>query len=88
MIPDDATMTTLTIRNVDAALKARLRVRAARSGRSMEAELRHILSDMLDVDRDACPNLAEAIRRRFAPFGGVALEPHPRVAVGPLPAFE
>jgi len=31
-------MTTLTIRNVDGALKERLRVRAARNGRSMEAE--------------------------------------------------
>jgi plasmid stability protein len=29
-------MTTLTIRNVDAALKERLRIRAARNGRSMK----------------------------------------------------
>ena len=36
-------MTTLTIRNVDPALKEELRVRAARHGRSMEAELRNIL---------------------------------------------
>jgi hypothetical protein len=36
-------MTTLTIRNVDPELKEELRVRAARHGRSMEAELRHIL---------------------------------------------
>ncbi len=85
---EDATMTTLTIRNVDAALKARLRVRAARNGRSMEAELRHILSDTLAADREDRPNLAEAIQRRFAPFGGVDLEPHPRVAVRPPPTFE
>jgi plasmid stability protein len=38
-------MTTLTIRNVDAAIKERKR--AARNGRSMEAELRQILSETL-----------------------------------------
>src|ERR1700731_4831087 len=59
-------MTTLTIRNVDAAMKERLRVRAARNGRSMEAELRQILSDTLAPDSGREPNLAEAIRRRFA----------------------
>ena len=40
-------MTTLTIRNVDPALKEELRVRAARHGRSMEAELRHIIKEAL-----------------------------------------
>ena len=36
-------MSTLTIRNVEPAVKEQLRVRAARNGRSMEAELRAIL---------------------------------------------
>src|SRR5271166_1374438 len=68
-------MATLTIRNVDAGVKARLRVRAARHGRSMEAEARSILSEAVAGDRDQPePNLAEAIRRRFAPLGGVDLE--------------
>jgi plasmid stability protein len=40
-------MAALTIRNVDAAINERLRVRAARNGRSMEAELRQILSETL-----------------------------------------
>jgi plasmid stability protein len=57
-------MTTLTIRNVDPALKEELRVRAARHGRSMEAELRHILKEALGGEKRAEPNLAEAIRRR------------------------
>jgi plasmid stability protein len=72
-------MTTLTIRNVDPALKEELRVRAARHGRSMEAELRHILrEDLSGEKRRAEPNLAEAIRRRFLPLGGAdELEPHP-----------
>ncbi len=81
-------MTTLTIRNVDAALKERLRLRAARHGRSMEAELRSILHGALDEDEDRTPNLAEAIRRRFAPLGGVELEPHPPVPAGEPPAFD
>ena len=72
-------MATLTIRNVDAAVKERLRVRAARHGRSMEAEARTILSDAVAAEPDKSePNLAEAIRRRFAPLGGVDLELPPR----------
>ena len=63
-------MATLTIRNVDATVKERLRVRAAQHGRSMEAELRAIVSDAVKADERAEPNLAEAIRSRFAPLGG------------------
>jgi len=60
-------MATLTIRNVDAGVRERLRVRAARHGRSMEAEVRSILSEAVAADRDQLgPNLAEAIRRRPA----------------------
>lgn len=77
-------MTTLTIRNVAPELKEKLRIRAAHHGRSMEAELRQILRDTLDSNkRRPEPNMAEAIRRRFMPLGGVdQLEPHPPVPVG------
>lgn len=68
-------MTTLTLRNVDPILKERLRVRAAQNGRSMESELRHILKDVLGGNAQGEINLAEAIRRRFAPLGVVELEP-------------
>lgn len=82
-------MANLTIRNVDAAVKERLRLRAARHGRSMEAEARRILSEAVAVDRDEPePNLAEAIRRRFAPLGGVDLELPPREFVDEPPSFE
>ena len=81
-------MATLTVRNVDPILKQRLRVRAAHNGRSMEAELRQILSDTLGGDRGRETNLAEAIRRRFAPLGGVELEAHPSQAVGEPPSFD
>ncbi len=82
-------MVTLTIRNVDAAVKERLRLRAARHGRSMEAEARTILGEAVASDGDQPePNLAEAIRRRFAPLGGVDLELPPPELVGDPPSFD
>jgi plasmid stability protein len=83
-------MATLTIRNVDPALREELRVRAARHGRSMEAELRQILKEALGAEkRRPEPNLAEAIRRRFLPLGGAdEIVPHPPVRVGEPPRFE
>ena len=82
-------MANLTIRNLDAAIKERLRLRAARHGRSMEAEARRILSEAVADDRDEPePNLAEAIRRRFAPLGGVDLELPPREFVDDPPSFD
>ena len=87
MLRSEPVMTTLMIRNVDPTLKQKLRMRAAQHGRSMEAELRHILSDALADQGKPEINLAEAIRRRFAPLGGVELEPHPAVLVGEPPSF-
>ncbi len=82
-------MATLTIRNVEPAVKEQLRVRAARNGRSMEAELRAIVTDAVGREHGRETNLAEAIRRRFEPFGGVDdLEPQPPVTVGEPPAFD
>jgi plasmid stability protein len=82
-------MSTLTIRNVNPAVKERLRVRAARHGQSMEAELRAILNDVLQGDEErGTPNLADAIRRRFAPLGGVDLAPHPPVTIDEPPSFD
>jgi plasmid stability protein len=85
----EGSMATLTIRNIDAPLKERLRIRAARNGRSMEAELRQIVREALSSDRKPEPNIAEAIRRRFLPFGGVdELEPHPPVPVREPTSFD
>jgi antitoxin FitA len=81
-------MAVLTIRNIGSDVKERLRVRAARHGRSMEAELRTILSEALAGDREDEPSLADAIRRRFAPLGGVQLEPHPPVPIGDPPDLD
>jgi plasmid stability protein len=65
-------MAALTIRNIEEPLKARLRVRAAHHGRSMEEEMRHILRAAL-TDEPVQTDLAETIRRRFAPSGGIDL---------------
>jgi antitoxin FitA len=67
-------MATLTIRQLDEKTKTRLRVRAAHHGRSMEEEARDILRSALASAQPASRNLAESIRRRFAPLGGVELE--------------
>jgi len=80
---------TLAIRNVDAVVKERLRVRAARHGRSMEAEAQSILSEAVAGDREKPePNLAEAMRWRFAPLGGVNLELPPAEFVDVPPSFD
>ena len=40
-------MSSLTVRNLDESVKNRLRVRAARHGRSMEEEVRQILQNIV-----------------------------------------
>lgn len=69
---------TLTIRRLDPEVKERLRQRAARHGRSMEAEVREILKQALAARPETGEELYAAIRRRFAPLGGVELDLPPR----------
>lgn len=66
-------MASITIRQLEESTKRRLRVRAANHGRSMEEEAREILRMAVTTELHGEPNLAESIRRRFAPFGGVEL---------------
>lgn len=76
-------MANLTIRNLDPAVKERLRLRAAKHGHSMEAEARQILEAALGAtDRPPERNLYERIRARFDPLGGVDLEVPPRDPTG------
>jgi plasmid stability protein len=56
---------TLTIRDVDDDLKAALRVRAAKHGRSMEAEVREILASALKRPPTG-PGMGTLIRQRFS----------------------
>jgi antitoxin FitA len=63
-------MSSITIRNLDPAVKERLRVRAAEHGHSMEAEARRILQMALKGPvRPPAANLYERIRARFEPLG-------------------
>ena len=66
-------MASLTIRNLDDRLKARLRVRAARNNRSMEEEVRAILKATLTSEHGTSKSLVKAIRARIDPLGGVEL---------------
>jgi plasmid stability protein len=74
-------MASITIRKLPETTKRRLRIRAARNGRSMEQEARELIEAGL-AQADAEPkNMGEAIRRIFAPLGGVNLKIPPR---GPI----
>jgi plasmid stability protein len=73
-----AIMASITIRNLEETTKRKLKVRAAMHGHSMEQEAREILKGALSSAPKKPVNLADAIRRRFAPLGGVELEPLPR----------
>jgi len=80
-------MASILIRRLDESVKARLRVRAAGHGRSMEEEAREILKAGLTAARTARPNLAQSIRRHVAPLGGVDLAILPREAARRPPNF-
>lgn len=67
-------MAAISVRDLDEDVAARLKMRAARHGRSMEAEVRAILTEAVSAGEDELPNLAQAIRERFAAVGGVDLE--------------
>ena len=74
-------MASITIRNLDDDVRTRLRLRAAKHGRSMEEEVRIILREAV-TDRPSVPrDLADFTRTCFAPLGGVELELPPR---GPM----
>ena len=73
----------MVVRRFDDRLKLRLRVRAAQHGRSMEEEVRVILTEVLGAEPapPPPPNLAALIRARVAPVGGVELEIPPRTGM-------
>ncbi len=66
-------MAAVSIRGLDDDVRDRLRVRAARNGRSMEAEMRHILVDAVQDD-SASGGLFTTLMDRFSGLGGVELD--------------
>jgi antitoxin FitA len=63
----------LNIRNLNETVKRRLQVRAARHGRSMEAEVRAILEEAVREPADSA-GLFTALLDRFGALGGVDLD--------------
>ena len=75
-------MTTLTIRNIDMELKARLRVQAAGHGRSMEEEVRQILRASLNPPSPAAQEPTGALLPKPSaacsrPWAGSTFPPRP-----------
>lgn len=81
-------MAVMTIRNIDDAIKTRLRIRAALHGKSMEEEARDILRSALSTEPVRPRDLGQAIHERFAALGGVELPETPREPSRLPPDFE
>ncbi|HSK05700.1 MAG TPA: hypothetical protein VK932_30840 [Kofleriaceae bacterium] len=76
-------MPVITIHELDPETEERLRLRAARHGRSMEEEARVILRSA-HAERASSPlRLGSAIHDRFLVLGGAELELPPRERPGP-----
>lgn len=71
-------MASITIRDLEPEIKERLRVRAARNGRSMEDEARVILRSVVTAATPPVRKLGDAIHHRFEDIG-VDLDLAPRL---------
>lgn len=80
-------MAAITVRNLDDDVKQRLRVRAAKHGRSMEAEVRAILVEVVAED-EVPKNILERLHERFAELGGVELDIPPRIGTHRIVDFD
>lgn len=62
-------MAQLVVRNLESDVKARLKRRAEKHGRSMEEEARHILREAVKPEGAKRGGLGTRISRRFARWG-------------------
>jgi plasmid stability protein len=76
----------ISARDLDDQVKERLRIRAARHGRSMESEIRAILTEAVCEPNDA-DGLFHTMLERFGEIGGVELELPPRSIQCEQPSF-
>ena len=72
-------MAAVSIRDLDDQVRERLRVRAAQHGRSMEAEIRAILTAAV-TEPTSTADFARTLLARFGALGGVDLDLPPRTA--------
>ncbi len=68
-----STVAALSIRDLDDEVRERLRLRAAGNGRSMESEVRAILTEAVG-DHDPAEDLFSALLARVGGLGGIELE--------------
>ncbi|MBK5931005.1 FitA-like ribbon-helix-helix domain-containing protein [Halochromatium salexigens] len=74
-------MASMTIHHIDDQIQDRLRARATLHGHSMEDEAREILRSALFFESAEPPSLAQSIRSRIEPLGGVELDVPAREAI-------
>jgi len=79
-------MADVSVRGLDDAVKERLRVRAARNGRSMEAEIREILTEAVRPPGEP-GSFVEALIAAFQAVGGIDLDIPPRRDAPRVPDF-
>jgi antitoxin FitA len=80
-------MATLHIRDLKDSVKTRLKVRAARNGRSMEAEARAILEEGI-TKPEPREHPYHIIRRAVAKYGPMDIEIPPREPAREPPTFD
>ncbi len=82
-------MASLTIRNLDDATKAQLRLQAAHHGRSMEEEARTILRQAVAPRPESADGrgLGRRIQEHFAALGGVELDLPVRASMAEAAGF-
>ena len=80
-------MASITIRNLDESLKAKLRLQSAQHGCSMEAEVRNILRQTL-MPSTAPADFADRIRQRFTGLQADSLPIPARQSVRTPPDME
>jgi plasmid stability protein len=81
-------MSTLTIRNLEPAIKDKLRVSAATHGRSMEEEVRTILRSVLSQPAGPSTGMGSRIHARFASIGGIELDTPARTSAPRAASFD
>ena len=69
----EETVADISIRNLEDSVRDRLRVRAASHGRSMESEVRVILTQAVTETQER-PGLVRVLADRFSELGGIDLE--------------
>lgn len=80
-------MASITIRNLDDSIKAKLRIQAAQHGLSMEQEAREILRASLDKPANSEGTFLQRIRSHFVGIDVDELEIPPREPMRDPPDF-